>query len=167
VAAFARIAALAPSVLPPRRGVQYLRFQHRQHTRPCTAGAALQDLQRRHTGGAIRFLSDLGDSPASRLNTTVEGSGYSMITIRSIRLRHWQAPSATRSRRRQYQQRCRGLHRGLHGGAIHHASSRRPTKLFVSDTVSRANGSDGLYVDAVNALADIRIPAEANAVRAF
>jgi len=30
------------------------------------------------------------------------------------------------------------------------------TKLFVSDTVSRANGSDGLYVDGVNALAEIK-----------
>jgi hypothetical protein len=143
--------------------------------RPCTLQAQpCKTLQRAVAatsgGGTVRILSDLDGQPAITIgkSLTVEGGGNSVIGTITIN-----SGSAVVT--------LRGLHltahRALASGIVISSAAAvsiedctverytsdgmklvttTGTKLFVVNTASHDNGSDGLYVDAVNAQAVIQ-----------
>jgi hypothetical protein len=137
-------------------------------SRPCTVQAQpCKTLQRAVTvtsaDGTISILSDLSGNAGIAKSLTIDGGGNSVIGTIAIN-----SASAVVT--------LRGLNltgrgavangiRILSAAAVHIEDSTverytidgiklvatTATKLFITDTVSRANGSDGLYVDDVNA----------------
>jgi hypothetical protein len=137
-------------------------------TRPCTVQAQpCKTLQRAVTvttaGGSIRVLSDLqGQNVTIAKSLTIEGGGNSVIGTIIIN----NASAVVTLRRLNLTGRgvtANGI-RILAAAAVHIEDSTverytndgiklvatTPTKLFISDSVSRAS-SDGLYADAANA----------------
>jgi hypothetical protein len=143
-------------------------------TRPCSVQTQpCKTLQRAvnvtGAGGVIRILSDLpGQNAAIAKSLTVEGGGNTMIG--TIIVNNASAVVALRGLNLTGRGAVANGIRILSAAAVHIETSTverytsdgisfiasTATKLFLSDIVSHANGSDGLYADAVNAQVAIK-----------
>jgi hypothetical protein len=175
IAARLAFAAFAVFAFSAAADAQFLTFVSATgvDTRPCTVQAQpCKTLQRAVTvtgpGGTIRILSDLpGQNAAIAKSLAVEGGGNSMIgtivinnasavvTLRGLNLtgRGVVANGIRIDGAAEVHIEDCTVERYTNDGIKLVATT--PTRLFVSDTVSSFNGSDGLYADDLNAGADI------------
>ncbi len=143
-------------------------------TRPCTVQAQpcktlLRAAAVTLASGTVRILSDLAAQPATNIvrSVTVEGGGNSVIGAITI-----SASAAVVTLRGLHLTGRDALANGIiinSAAAVHiedcaverytndgiKLGGATPTKLFISNTVSASNGSDGFYAENINAQAVI------------